>query len=87
MDSSQYTEVIKQKTKFNNLRNDVVDFNKGQQDALKYQETTIHENGDLKNVKNYSELYDLTKGYTICTRDTTDCFAKEFLGIDPNETY
>ena len=93
LNSSERTDILKQKTKFDNLRDDTTAYYVDENlEGLKYQETKVAPNSNgvgisVVNTSSYSELYDLAKGFSLCSRDTTECFIEGFLNTDPKQSW
>lgn len=88
LDAGEFTDVVRQKTKFQNLKDDAtILYNDKNNDALKYQETKIDDTGEMNYAESYSQLYDLAKGSTLCGRDTTECFLNTFVNVDPKDSW
>ena len=93
LNSGERTDTLKQKVKFENLRDDTTAYYVDENlEGLKYQVTKVAPNSNgvgvsVVNAESYSELYDLAKGFSLCSKDTTDCFINGFLSTDPRESW
>ena len=93
LNSGERTDTLKQKVKFENLRDDTTAYYVDENlEGLKYQVTKVAPNSNgvgvsVVNAESYSELYDLAKGFSLCSKDTTDCFINRFLSTDPRESW